>query len=981
MRCLLLAACLLHFLISVAQRPGFVHYTTDNSALPHDIVYSVSQGRNGCLWISTDDGLARYDGSKMTVCNDHLQSHYIIDAQEADGKLWIATWKGGIHLRVNGRNMPLDERTRTMSALSVNRLMVRDNTVIAWNFAEYTAFRFDAGTRSLTAFSLRKKKGKQTVASPGQREYYRFFNVSMGLLACGDGGIYKVVNGHLKLLAAGIVPDEIREASAGKLFVRIGSEIWRSDPTFRNLEHFYSVRVPFMVRNKQLRPHILASFAVLPSGRICLGFSDGLFHQPIDFCLVDPKTGAAYDLGREVGAKAQTTGLFVDSEGGLWLSTDGDGLYHIFDRQFRHLSSASLFSYAGVTDLFQTSADSLFIGTKRGVYLYSGGKTQQFRAPWHPFVLKLFGSANGIIGVNAEQGSSRILLRNGSRQVSYTHRRAFAHQSVEYDRNYTVLHIISAHGIRKKITLPERIVDAAEDESGRLWVATLFGLYRCDAGKGVTRVRLPAHARINCLLSDGGDILIGTNKGLLRLHEGKNRSINALEALAGQNVRCLYGDRKGSLWAGTERGLFHLLAGKISVFRKRDGLIADDVSCIAPLNPKELAVGSSQGVSILPVRYRKATAGAPVFLEEIRVNGRVYAQGTPLKVPHSGSLRISYTSPTFVYPELVRFRYRLDRGARWQITGDRSLLLDHLRPGEYTLEISARKYDSPFGKPAIVRFTILSPWWASAWFVTTAAAGIIALSALLFRRQLRRQKRTLNARRELAELRIKALQAQLNPHFVSNALSTIQYYGLVNDELAFNRYFSQFSELTRLFLEVSRRGLIPLSTELELVKNYLELEQLRFGSRFAFTVGIDPDIDCGRTFLPGLLIQPLAENAIHHGLLYLPEGIRGMLTIEIRQSGGKLCITVDDNGIGRAHAAAIRNGATRSFRSRSGAILREMQEAWNMQYGCEMSILTSDKISGAGEPAGTRVTIRLVTPTKDQNKNRNTCQGHENTYY
>ena len=118
----------------------------------------------------------------------------------------------------------------------------------------------------------------------------------------------------------------------------------------------------------------------------------------------------------------------------------------------------------------------------------------------------------------------------------------------------------------------------------------------------------------------------------------------------------------------------------------------------------------------------------------------------------------------------------------------------------------------------------------------------------------------------------------MNPHFVFNSLNSINNYIAQNDELAANKYLSAYSNLMRSTMENSNKDFISLSTELELLKRYLDLEQLRFSDKFSYTISVDENIDCDTIEIPNMLIQPQVENAIWHGLMQKVD--RGKLAIK-----------------------------------------------------------------------------------------------------
>jgi two-component sensor histidine kinase len=176
------------------------------------------------------------------------------------------------------------------------------------------------------------------------------------------------------------------------------------------------------------------------------------------------------------------------------------------------------------------------------------------------------------------------------------------------------------------------------------------------------------------------------------------------------------------------------------------------------------------------------------------------------------------------------------------------------------------------------------------------------VSMIIYRSRIKSLKQREVTKRQIKELEIKAIRSQMNPHFIFNALNSIQ--SLINAEQfkQANIYLAKFASLSRRVLNNSEKAFIPLADELEAVQLYCQLEQLRFD--FTVEISISPEVNTNLIEIPGMLIQPLTENAIVHGLA--PKGNKGWLHIKVSKDNGNLCIRVIDNGIGLSSRQADR---------------------------------------------------------------------------
>lgn len=153
-------------------------------------------------------------------------------------------------------------------------------------------------------------------------------------------------------------------------------------------------------------------------------------------------------------------------------------------------------------------------------------------------------------------------------------------------------------------------------------------------------------------------------------------------------------------------------------------------------------------------------------------------------------------------------------------------------------------------------------------------------------------------------LALKSLRGQMNPHFIFNALNSVNHYISQNDERKANRYLSDFSKLMRMVMDSSKHSLVPLTEELEMLRLYLQLEHTRFNDKFDYTVEISESLADSDFELPPMLIQPYLENAVWHGLRYLDE--KGKLGLVFESVGNELLVTITDNGIGREKSKELK---------------------------------------------------------------------------
>lgn len=204
-----------------------------------------------------------------------------------------------------------------------------------------------------------------------------------------------------------------------------------------------------------------------------------------------------------------------------------------------------------------------------------------------------------------------------------------------------------------------------------------------------------------------------------------------------------------------------------------------------------------------------------------------------------------------------------------------------------------------------------------------------------------------------SEMNQTLLRAQMNPHFVFNAMSVIQSYIYENDTKNSSKFLVNFSKLMRLILENSSKEFILLETEIDILDKYLSIQKLRFGERFEYEIEIDNIISLSDVVIPPMITQPFVENAIEHGQLHLRTD--GFIKVRFYQENDLFCISVTDNGIGRK--SAEKNNKGRDHKSMAMKITKERIDNLNKKYRSDGFLLVEDynKI----EQSGTKVLISI----------------------
>jgi LytS/YehU family sensor histidine kinase len=210
--------------------------------------------------------------------------------------------------------------------------------------------------------------------------------------------------------------------------------------------------------------------------------------------------------------------------------------------------------------------------------------------------------------------------------------------------------------------------------------------------------------------------------------------------------------------------------------------------------------------------------------------------------------------------------------------------------------------------------------------------------------------------KELDKSTLSSIKAQMNPHFIFNALNTIQSYVYMNDKRNASIYISKFSNLTRSILNMSNKESITLSEEIKSLELYLSLEKMRFEDTFEYVISVSETVEKERITLPSMLLQPYVENAVKHGLLHKKNN--RILSISFSKEDAFLKIVIDDNGIGRKRSEELNKINYSKHASFAMNANKKRIDILQQQYK-NINLQIIDKYSDFNEAMGTQVIIQL----------------------
>ncbi len=968
-----------------AQQHPFIQYNT-RDGLSQSQVRCIAQDSSGFLWFGTVGGASRFDGQNFRnfALREGLPDPHIEDILVTeDGVVWLATDQGLAYFTGDSmRVKPLpeniaDQRINALSTDSDGNLLFTVNRKGLFRMTGSTVEYVKAYTigpsipiRCLlrtedesiligTRDGLLRLQGDElTVIRVGDHQEKSISSLAItsdGLLWVGTfgDGIFRLDgNGGSTQLTDmdGLLQNNIRSIE-----VDDGGRVWATSKFGLNLIEGNDV-LSFTKYRGMPHDNILTAYQD-NEGSIWFG-TDGagvLKYSGDRFVTYTTLDGLCNDL---------IMCTVADDRGDLWMGTYGSGVCRIDGMAMVNTLDGlpNNTVWCGIHD----GQGQLYFGTSDGVCVLNKGIAQPLDAGGlfdHIRVFTLIMDQNGVIWCGTRNGAA-LIKPDGSVQdleVGVKSVRAILHSSD------TVTYMCSADGILQRGAKTDKLYTekdglssrnvfcGALDSKQRLWVGTVNGL-NCLTDTGIVHLQLgPDYGSnyINLLVIDENDqISLGTNNGLYignaesLLRGGRAEQFTEADGLrAGEfNLNSTYRDTLGRYWFGTSGGL---------LLHDPDGDKAKQ-----------------------PRPPRMHITGVRSFLKEIKWEGQSKGinetTGLPeeLEIEHAKNyLTFDYVGVNLSEPEKVEYRYQLlGHDDEWlPETKARFASYSSLRYGDYTFQVKGRVPGGTWSSPTQFTFTVLRPFFLSWWFILLAAIAALATiwSIMKWRSKQRvanEKTKQLVLRSRMLQLEQQALNANMNRHFVFNALNSIQFYINKQEKVMANKYLTSFAKLIRKNLDNSQSDMTTLAEELERLELYLELEHMRFADKFDYTLDVSEGLDLISVPIPAMMLQPYVENSIWHGIL--PSERHGDVSICVSSpQKGRVQVEIQDNGIGIEESLARKQEGdhiSKGIEITKGRadILRKMNKT-------DISITGPFQLNAPenGARTGTRVTIDLPTST------------------
>ncbi|MEM9920083.1 MAG: histidine kinase [Bacteroidota bacterium] len=978
----LLAFCSLLFLTSALwsqiPTPAWRHYSVEQG-LPSSETYMALQDSRGYMWLATDRGVARFDGNQFQVFTtlDGLCDNTVLFLfEDYKNRLWFLTnslqlsffENGSIHPFKNNHLLKDLESRYTPMSMAVDTL---DNI--------WLGFKRNREIKNLLKITPDGTMLYQDeLFEDSLSAYFAIKQVAGGAYVCGVSN----PNCDYQLQYVNTTGQHVFYNDVSSKY-----RLFNSSFDYANL---------FKISDDKVLLSFLNSVYLLEKGQVTPLFAHdalntlGIFQDRYENIwlatfdrglLVYPK--GQYDRPRQYMTKEKIiTWIAEDSEGGIWLTSLDDGVYYMPAIDIQCIRSDDFFEGKRIYDI-DGNEQSILLGFHQGDVLelrYEAGqafktkKIKQFRQNANVFASKLDTNHFILSGVE-EIGTESILNYHPPRPLQRIDKFSGNRISHYVDDLFLVVNKWgiyyladgeqSLHEIRRLAN--KKVFCSAAKNGEEIYAGLNNGLHIIADGQ----LHSPPHPepllneRVNGIEVFGDYLLLATlGQGLVIRSRDTLWQIKEEDGLASNLCNSVAVDKTGVAWVSTNKGLSRVewkngmkAPPDMLTYSWHNGLLSNEVDEVV-FQDSLIWVKSEEGLSIFNPYKESADRSPPnIYIDRLRVNFQdtLVADGYQFEYGQN-NIQVSFAGLSYKSGDEIRYKYRLlGLDSAWHMTDQKTLEYPQLLPGAYTLDVLARDYKGRWStKAAQLSFEIQQPFWKSWWFIGFCLLLLLALVQVVVFSRLRASRNRTRLLQQSFRAEQKALQAQLNPHFMFNALGSVQELILSGKYKLANHNLTAVARLIRKLLNGSRRQSISLADEVENLKLFLKLEKLRFGDQFEWSLQVDEQIDSELTEIPPMLIQPFVENAIWHGLQHKQEE-GGAIRIQFEKASKGMSCTIEDDGVGREKSTKFRGEY--AHEPLGLKIIEERIDLLNRESQTPFQIDIEDIQNQEEEVLGTRVRI------------------------
>jgi|GEM_PF-3210011 ligand-binding sensor domain-containing protein len=967
---LLLAICLLclGFTPMNAQSPAFFRYG-NTSGLPCEEIYDLHQDRFGFLWIASDRGVYRFDGytfRSFTTAQGLSDNTVFRLFEDKGGRMWLMPFSGDlcyIEKDIVHQYLYNDTLKKYLPGMRIIRSM---------EITEDGVLRIGYLLHGIVEISSNGNLHRVPLANAACSRLCFIHETESNSLVMGSQGFP---------FAPGLGSGILIKTQKSERVIALENQPMRDHIVGlirRNGTLAFGVGTAWFEIDAQgvLQESNIPSTAlcVMEDEQNCLwiGTDGGGILKYIPGANVHNSRPEIYYPNEAV------TCILEDKEGAIWISTHHNGLLYVPNASVR---AWGLFENDEACALTDGEDSTMYILWRdHGLTSITKGQQQHYSIDQEGACFKslswnatrdmlLIGTTGGSYSVDPEFRGVTKTIQSASNSIACVGKKTYFGFSwnlrcVDSAGNaYTV----GSEFVRHR---PDVLLAGVD---GTLWVGALDGLYNVKdtslvswAGKHDLFTRRIAGM---CQLEDSTLIVATQANGIAFVKGNTIRTLTQADNFPCDHVHGITRGKNGTVWCSAQSGLYEIDTRTTPIsFRQSPAVQTVLRHSGKPWFQRSTGLlwicDGNRVISFDPELTRQSKTFPPVYISNVWIHDTLYTPSDRVEVSHyANNVRIEFCGIAYRMQGNISYRYRLRPTDDWTETKQHILEFAALEPDEYIFEVQAQNENGLWpSESATFSFTIVPAFWNTWWFLVVIflISGVLIYWFFVIRFRIIRRRDLL--REQALIFRQQALASQMNPHFVFNTLNTIQALVLKEEKTKALDMFSTFASLLRKSLQHSTERFISLEEELRILNLYFELEEMRFDGNLSYQIVLGKNVNPAALSVPAMLIQPLIENALVHGLKRNQGG--GEVEVRFSFENDVLVVEVEDNGIGRVASALVKkqhsSSGTRITRDR----LRVLGQMTGKNYPFEI-VDKTDLESGAA--LGTIVRLALPYTMKEPN--------------
>ncbi|EAZ96377.1 possible sensor protein [Flavobacteria bacterium BAL38] len=660
-----------------------------------------------------------------------------------------------------------------------------------------------------------------------------------------------------------------------------------------------------------------------------------------------------------------------DSEGNFWLTTFGKGIIFIPNLNVIEYTNNNLLDKDDLLRITKKGDELFFGGVKGNIYNLKQNKIQLVQSNFKKIEFLRYMPHADVFFVNG------LVYDNGLKSMLFDH--SFnKYDAFQNDKNAKI-RFVTRDGLYstsksnweyENENYNLRSYAVLEDvQSKTIWLGSSTGLEVLKNGKFIKITHQNQPIFCTSIIKVKNQIWVASSFGVLVYEKDKLiKIINKKSGLlANKAIKLIVCD--DVVYISSNEGLqqYNLKTKQFKNFTKVEGLLSSAVFDFEVVDNSVFIITSKglQKISFNDINS-EASHLPKIKIAEILINGFESVNSRTFFKPNENTIEFTLFAISHKYRDQLKFQYQLEGyDAKWYTSdfSSNKIRYSKLTDGKYTLKLRSVYNDFASDQISTYQFTIESVFWKTKEFIIIAVLLLLGLSYLFYHLRIRFVVAKKNEeiekekyKQELNKSKLVALKSQMNPHFIFNALNSIQEFIVLNKKELASNYLADFADLMRSYLQHSQEDTVSLSDEIETLDLYLKLEKIRFEEDFVFYIQCDTSIDKEQTYIPSFLLQPFVENAIKHGLLHQNRAKKLSVSFEKLSTYSIKC-EIQDNGIGRTASAKLNE--KRKYQSFATKASQNRLELLNQSAEDKIELQIFDLYDEQQQSLGTKVIVTI----------------------